>query len=157
MADGGVTGNALSQFDAAYALIENAGVKLRMLDNSRIAKFPSNGMVALEKTLTEHRAEAVTLGRGYAMGTIFAMANPEAAVRILWAAYPQTKPVVCQVLSSGDEVSVTADTHAKLKAETDRAKVQEILIGIAGDMEILGERERRMQETVYWTGEVLGP
>ena len=28
-----------------------------------------------------------------AMGTIFAMANPEAAVRMLWAQYPQTKPV----------------------------------------------------------------
>jgi hypothetical protein len=39
-----------------------------MLDNSRIAKFPSNGMVALEKTLTEHRAEAVTLARGYEQG-----------------------------------------------------------------------------------------
>ena len=71
--------------------------------------------------------------------------------------YPQTKAIVCQVLASGDEVSVTADTHEKLKAETDKAKVQEILIGIAGDMELLGERERRMQETVYWTGEVLGP
>lgn len=85
--------DALSQFDAAYALIENAGVKLRMLDNSRIAKFPSNGMVALEKTLAEHRDEAVALARGYAMGTIFAMANPEAAVRMLWALYPQTKPM----------------------------------------------------------------
>jgi NitT/TauT family transport system substrate-binding protein len=85
--------DALSQFDAAYALIENAGVKLRMLDNSRIAKFPSNGMVALEKTLAEHHDEAVTLARGYAMGTVFAMANPEAAVRMLWALYPQTRPM----------------------------------------------------------------
>lgn len=85
--------DALSQFDAAYALIENVGVKLRMLDNSAITKFPSNGMLALEKTLVERRAEAVALARGYAMGTIFAMANPEAAVRMLWALYPQTKPV----------------------------------------------------------------
>lgn len=85
--------DALSQFDAAYAMLENVGVKLRMMDNSAIAKFPSNGMIALERTLVERRAEAVTLARGYAMGTIFAMANPAAAVRMLWALYPQTKPL----------------------------------------------------------------
>ncbi len=29
--------------------------------------------------------------QGYAKGTIFAMANPEAAIRILWEVFPQTK------------------------------------------------------------------
>ena len=35
--------DALSQFDTQYALVDNAGVKLRLLDTSDIAKFPSNG------------------------------------------------------------------------------------------------------------------
>lgn len=85
---------ALSQFDTQYALTENAGAKLRMLDkaNQAIARFPSNGFVALEERLGRNRAEAVTLGQGYAKGTIFAMANPEAAIRILWEVFPQTKP-----------------------------------------------------------------
>jgi NitT/TauT family transport system substrate-binding protein len=83
--------DALSQFDTQYALTENAGAKLRMLDTSDIAKFPSNGFIALEDTLTNKRAEAVAIGKGYAMGTVFALANPEAAIRILWEVFPQTK------------------------------------------------------------------
>ena len=85
--------DALSQFDTNYALIENAGVKLRPLDaaNAAIARFPSSGFMALEETLANRRDEAVALARGYAKGTVFAMANPEAAVRILHEVYPQTK------------------------------------------------------------------
>jgi NitT/TauT family transport system substrate-binding protein len=83
--------DALSQFDTQYALVENAGQKLRMLDTPEIARFPSNGFVALDDTLAKHRAQAVALAKGYAMGTVFAIANPEAAISILWEVYPQTK------------------------------------------------------------------
>ena len=83
--------DALSQFDTQYALTENAGVKLRLLDTSDIAKFPSNGLIALEERLANNRAEAVALAQGYAKGTVFAIANPEAAIRILWEVFPQTK------------------------------------------------------------------
>jgi NitT/TauT family transport system substrate-binding protein len=83
--------DALSQFDTQFTLVENAGVPLRMLDTHEIDRFPSNGFIALDETLKTHRAEAVALAKGYAMGTIFAINNPEAAVRILWEVYPQTK------------------------------------------------------------------
>ncbi len=83
--------DVLSQFDVMYALVEAAGAKLRMLDNSSIAKYPSNGFVAREDRLVSHRAEAVALARAYAMGTIFAVTNPEAAVHILWEVFPQTR------------------------------------------------------------------
>jgi NitT/TauT family transport system substrate-binding protein len=84
---------ALSQFDTNYALTENAGVKLRMLekDNEVIARFPANGFIALEETLATKRAQAVALAQGYAKGTLFAMNNPEAAIRILWEVFPQTR------------------------------------------------------------------
>jgi NitT/TauT family transport system substrate-binding protein len=83
--------DALSQFDTQYALVENAGVKMRMLDNSEIDKFPSNGFIAFEDTLKSKRAEAAALAQGYAKGTVFALANPAAAVRALWEVFPQTK------------------------------------------------------------------
>src|SRR5215216_2225519 len=83
--------DALSQFDTQYALTENAGAKLRLLDTSEIARFPSNGFIALEDTLTNKRAEAIALVQGYAKGSVFAIANPEAAVRITWEVFPQTK------------------------------------------------------------------
>jgi NitT/TauT family transport system substrate-binding protein len=83
--------DALSQFDTQYALTENAGAKLRLLDTKEIASFPSNGFIALEDRLANNRAEAVAVAKGYAMGTVFAIANPEAAIRILWEVFPQTK------------------------------------------------------------------
>src|SRR5436190_1441988 len=83
--------DALSQFDTQYALTEHAGAELRLLDTRDVANFPSNGLIALEERLANNRAEAVALAQGYAKGTVFAIANPEAAVRILWEVFPQTK------------------------------------------------------------------
>jgi NitT/TauT family transport system substrate-binding protein len=84
--------DALSQFDTQYALVENAGVKLRLLSTSEIERFPSNGFLALEETLRTNRQQAVELAQGYAKGTVFTIANPEAAIHILWEIYPETKP-----------------------------------------------------------------
>lgn len=102
--------DALSQFDTQYALVQNAGVKLRFFEHPDIAKFPSNGFIALADTLKSKRKQAVALGKGYAMGTAFAMANPEAAVRILWEVFPQTK-------STGkDEATALRDDVATLNS-----------------------------------------
>lgn len=84
--------DALSQFDTQYALVQNAGQKLRMLPLGDMAAYPGNGFFALESTIKDHRAEAIAVARGFAMGEIFTMANPEAAIRILYEVYPQTKP-----------------------------------------------------------------
>ncbi|MGE5048953.1 MAG: ABC transporter substrate-binding protein [Deltaproteobacteria bacterium] len=83
---------ALSLYDTQYALVDSAGVQLRMLDSGPVARFPSNGFFALEETLNKDRAQALELVRGYAMGTVFALANPEAAVKIVFEVYPQTIP-----------------------------------------------------------------
>ncbi|OJY74354.1 MAG: myristoyl transferase [Rhodospirillales bacterium 70-18] len=102
--------DALSQFDTQYALVENAGMKLDYLDTSSISYFPANGFVALESRLRDHRAEAVALARGYAMGTVFAMANPQAAIKILWEVFPQTR-------STGkDEATALRDDVKTLEA-----------------------------------------
>jgi NitT/TauT family transport system substrate-binding protein len=83
---------ALSLYDTQYALVDSAGVPVRLLDSGPVARFPSNGFLALQETLQKNRAQAVALGKAYAMGTVFAMANPEAAVKILYEVYPQTRP-----------------------------------------------------------------
>jgi NitT/TauT family transport system substrate-binding protein len=103
---------ALSQFDTQYALTENAGAKLRFLetDNEAIARFPSNGFIALEDTLARDRAQAVALTQNYAKGTVFAMTNPEAAIRILWEVFPQTKA------TGKDEATALRDDLKTLEA-----------------------------------------
>ena len=102
--------DALSQFDVQYAMIENAGVKLRQLDVGEMAPFPGNGFIATDETLRTHRDEAVALARGWAMGQVFAMANPEAAVRIHWEIYPQSRP------TGKDEATALRDDVKVLQA-----------------------------------------
>ncbi len=100
---------ALSLYDTQYALIDAAGVPLRLLDGGPVARFPSNGFFALERTLQKERAQALALVKGYAMGTVFAMANPEAAVKILYEVYPQTKPT-----GKSDEQALRDDVRTLL-------------------------------------------
>jgi NitT/TauT family transport system substrate-binding protein len=102
--------DALSQFDTQYTMVDNAGVKLRLLDTRAIDRFPSNGFLALEETLRARRKEAVALARSYAKGTVFAIANPEAAIRILWEVFPQTKP------TGKDEATALRDDTKVLQA-----------------------------------------
>lgn len=84
--------DALSQFDTQYALVENAGVRVRYLDRRDIERFPGNGFLASEESLRTRQKDLVGLARAYAKGTIFTIANPEAAVRIVYEVFPQTKP-----------------------------------------------------------------
>jgi NitT/TauT family transport system substrate-binding protein len=105
--------DALSQFDTQYALASNAGAKLRMLDHPEIRKFPSNGFVALDDYLKTNRKDAVALARGYAMGTVFALANPEAAIRILWDVYPQTKATGKDEATALHDDLLTLEARAK--------------------------------------------
>lgn len=112
--------DALSQFDTQYALTSNAGTKLRLLDHPEIKKFPSNGFVALEDYLKNNHKQAVALARGYAKGTVFAIANPEAAIRILWEVYPQTK-------STGkDEATALRDDLITLEARARNWRYEQV-------------------------------
>jgi NitT/TauT family transport system substrate-binding protein len=102
--------DALSQFDTQYALVENTGVKLRQLPLGEMAPYPGNGFLALEKTIADRRADLIAAARGFAMGEIFAMANPEAAIRIMYDIYPQTKP------TGKDEVTAVREDTKVLRA-----------------------------------------
>jgi NitT/TauT family transport system substrate-binding protein len=110
--------DALSQFDTQYALIEIAGVKMRMLDTRAIDRHPANGFVALEETIKGRRKELIGLGRGYAMGEVFAIANPEAAVRMVYEIFPQTKP------TGKDEATAVRDDVKVLEARMQHWKLE---------------------------------
>jgi NitT/TauT family transport system substrate-binding protein len=102
--------DALSQFDTQSALVENAGQTLRQLPLGPLAPFPGNGFLTLEKTLKARRDDAITVARGFAMGEIFAMTNPEAAIRMLYEVYPQTRPI------GKDEATAVSDDVRVLRA-----------------------------------------
>lgn len=112
--------DALSQFDTQYAMVENAGMKLRRFEDASIRKFPSNGFIALAETLKDKRKEAVALAKGYAMGTLFAINNPEAAIRTMWEVYPQTKP------TGKDEATALRDDIKTLQARAENWKLEPV-------------------------------
>jgi NitT/TauT family transport system substrate-binding protein len=112
--------DALSLYDTQYALIENVGVPLRRIAAPAIDRFPSNGFIALDDTLAKHRAEAVALAQGYAKGTVFAIENPEAAVRILWEVFPQTKA------TGKDEASALKDDVKTLQARAENWRLEKV-------------------------------
>ena len=111
--------DALSQFDTQYALIENAGVKLRLLDTSRHRALSRQRL---------HRAGGDDQGpaqgadrrsaRAYAKGEVFAIANPEAAVRIVYEVFPQTKP------TGKDEATAVRDDVKVLSARMEHWKLE---------------------------------
>ena len=110
--------DALSQYDAQYAMVENAGIKLRLLASPETEHFPSNGLAALDETLRTKRKQAVALAHGFARGTVFTMANPEAAIRILWELYPQSRPTgKDEPAALRDELNILATRMPKWKPE----------------------------------------
>jgi NitT/TauT family transport system substrate-binding protein len=110
--------DALSQFDTQYALIENAGLKLRILDKKLIERFPSNGFIALEESIQTRAKELAGFARAYAKGTVFTIANPEAAVRILYEVYPFTRPT-----GKDEATAVREDVHV-LRARIPQLKLE---------------------------------
>ncbi|CAD6532947.1 hypothetical protein LMG27952_02679 [Paraburkholderia hiiakae] len=110
--------DALSQYDIQYAVVENAGIKLRLLASKEFDRFPSNGFLALEETLQTNRKQAAALARGFAKGTVFAIANPEAAIRILWEVYPETRP------TGLDEATALRESVRTLEARLANMKLE---------------------------------
>jgi NitT/TauT family transport system substrate-binding protein len=114
--------DALSEYDTQYAVVENAGIKLRHLPAADIERFPSNGFLALEETLRINRRQAIALAQGFAKGTLFTITNPEAAIRILWEVYPETKPTgIDEASAVREQVNVLNARIANLKLDNSGA------------------------------------
>ncbi|MFG1265837.1 MULTISPECIES: ABC transporter substrate-binding protein [Xanthobacter] len=111
--------DALSAYDTQFALVRNAGVPMRELPvPDEFSGMPTTGFVALESVLQANPKTAEAIGRAWAMGTVFAMANPAAAVRMTWEQYPQTKP------SGKSDEQALADDLSVLKARLENLKLE---------------------------------
>lgn len=86
--------DALVLFDGLYGQIEMAGVPLRRLSSKATEKENvgfSGVIITKTSFMKEHRDVLVRYGRAIAKATVFTKANPEAAVRIHWKLYPETR------------------------------------------------------------------
>ena len=88
--------DALAMYDSVYAAIENVDpVKydLRVISSPLADKVSfQTALITRPDVLENKREELIKLARGNAKATIFALANPEAAVKLHWTQYPELKP-----------------------------------------------------------------
>ena len=92
--------DALALWDTLQASLENRGLSLRRLDLPMVQEMIGQTLAANDGYIAEHPEVLVGFARGVAKATLFGLTNPEAAVRIHWKLYPQTKP------QSGDEAKL---------------------------------------------------
>jgi NitT/TauT family transport system substrate-binding protein len=84
--------DALGVWDALQAGMETKGLKFRRLSAPIHKEMIGQSIFTSDTLLQENPQLAVAFARGIAKATVFGLANPEAAVRIHWKMYPQTKP-----------------------------------------------------------------
>jgi len=77
---------------AAVSTFENAGLKLRKLVGEDWRSYPDYSMATMQATIDKNPAMVIAMARGAAKATVFALTNPDCALKLHWAKYPSTKP-----------------------------------------------------------------
>jgi NitT/TauT family transport system substrate-binding protein len=85
--------HAIWQIDLNYGLFATAGLPLRRLPAPVIDRLtPAACLYARDDLIASHPETYAAIGRAVAKGTLFAMTNPEATVKLLWRDVPQARP-----------------------------------------------------------------
>ncbi|MCP4615201.1 MAG: ABC transporter substrate-binding protein [Bradyrhizobium sp.] len=82
---------AFGLYDGIYFALERAGVKLRYFKHPTLAGFGNTGLFASDETMKTRKEDLCKFGRAFAKATLFAVTNPEAAVRLYWKAVPASR------------------------------------------------------------------
>jgi NitT/TauT family transport system substrate-binding protein len=83
--------DVLALWDPAFAALETSGLKFRYLVHPELKDVGNGGYFASDSFISANPEAVRGFARGVAMGTVFAMANPEAAVRIFWKVSPAAR------------------------------------------------------------------
>jgi NitT/TauT family transport system substrate-binding protein len=84
---------AVWQLDVLEGFLEAEGVPVRRLPAPAIDRLtPSSCLETLDDCLKARPEAFGAVGRAVAKATLFASTNPEAAIRLMWKAYPESAP-----------------------------------------------------------------
>ena len=84
---------AMGFWDSAFMRIELAGFPFRYLPNTPTGAHLMSGTYAVRRSdLAKNRDMLVRFFRAMAKSTVFAYANPEAAIKLHYEVYPESKP-----------------------------------------------------------------
>jgi NitT/TauT family transport system substrate-binding protein len=84
--------DALILWDAMRGAAENTGMQIRAIEVPIQNTFAAMALSTTSAYAAANPAVVAGMCRAVAKGLHFAIANPEAAVRIFWKEFPQTKP-----------------------------------------------------------------
>ncbi|HEV8439005.1 MAG TPA: ABC transporter substrate-binding protein [Methylomirabilota bacterium] len=84
--------DAMALWGDFQASLENLGLQFREITAPFMKDLLGQVVIARDEYLAEHPDVAVAFARGLAKATLFGLTNPEAAVRLHWTMYPQTRP-----------------------------------------------------------------
>jgi NitT/TauT family transport system substrate-binding protein len=84
--------DALLYWAPALASFRNAGLELRDIVPPEWRTYPDYSLATLQRTAVTDPDMVVAIARGVAKATVYAIENPECAVRLHWKRYPDTKP-----------------------------------------------------------------
>jgi NitT/TauT family transport system substrate-binding protein len=83
---------AWMSWDTAVAELENRGMEFTEFRPSYFDSLFGNAVVTREDMIRDNPKTVIGMCRGIAKAVHFGLTNPEAAVRIHWKVYPQSKP-----------------------------------------------------------------
>ncbi len=107
--------DALAFWDAQLAALENVGLKFKLLPLTPSAKeIMGTGIAARRDYLKENREAAIGICRAVSKGTVFTMESPEAAARMHFKLYPESRP------KGKTEEDALRDTVHVIKSRADK-------------------------------------
>lgn len=83
---------AWASWDTAVAALENRGMEFTEFRPSYYANLLGNAIVTRDDMIEQHPEVVIGICRAVAKSIEFGLANPEAAIRMHWKAYPETRP-----------------------------------------------------------------
>ena len=109
--------DAMALWGDFQAGLENRGLQFREITAPFMKDLLGQVVIARDDFLAEHPAVAVAFARGLAKATLFGLSNPEAAVRLHWKTYPQSRP------AGTDEARILKDAIHVFNARFDTQRV----------------------------------
>jgi NitT/TauT family transport system substrate-binding protein len=109
--------DALAVWDTLQASLENRGLAFRRLDLPMVQDMIGQTLATSDGYLAENPDVLVGFARGISKAILFGLTNPEAAVRVHWKLYPQTKP------QSGDEAKLLKEAMHVFNARFELQRV----------------------------------
>jgi len=154
---------AIWLLDITFGLLAVEGIKVRRLPSKLVDKLtPSSSVCSTDPVLAKRPHALAGLMRAIARGTVFAKANPDAAIRLVWKYEPRTRPTADGEQRALERDRVGLGVRLENHGIADPSKPQ---LGVIGTDEIATWRDflydtkaiaNKLSVDDYFTGELLG-